>query len=103
MKAEMEMAMKLLEKDVHQKQDTIIGLRDQLEDIKSINLEMYTKLQVFEHTHHFLCPFSTLYYPMLPPKECEEEISAKTEIINRLECKTEEISRMLIRLNEMPN
>ncbi len=46
MKAEMEMAMKLLEKDVHEKQDTIISLRDQLEDIKKINLEMYTKLQV---------------------------------------------------------
>ena len=26
--------------------DTIITLRDQLEDIKRINLEMYTKLQV---------------------------------------------------------
>ena len=47
MKAETEMAMKLLEKDVHEKQDTIISLRDQLEDIKNINLEMYTKLQVF--------------------------------------------------------
>ena len=46
MKAEMEMAMKLLEKDVHHKQDTIVCLRDQLEDIKDINLEMYTKLQV---------------------------------------------------------
>ena len=46
MKAEMEMAMKLLEKDVHEKQDTIVGLRDQLDDIKSINLEMYMKLQV---------------------------------------------------------
>jgi bacterioferritin (cytochrome b1) len=54
MKAETEMAMKLLEKDVHEKQDTIISLRDQLEDIKNINLEMYTKLQVrnckFEYT-----------------------------------------------------
>ena len=46
MKAEMEMAMKLLEKDVHHKQDTIVCLRDQLEDIKDINLEMYTKLAV---------------------------------------------------------
>ena len=42
----MEMAMKLLEKDVHEKQDTIINLRDQLEDIKIINMEMYSKLQV---------------------------------------------------------
>ena len=49
MKAEMEMAMKLLEKDVHEKQDTIISLRDQLEDIKNINLEMYTKLQVIDY------------------------------------------------------
>ena len=47
MKAEMEMAMKLLEKDVHHKQDTIVCLRDQLEDIKDINLEMYTKLLVY--------------------------------------------------------
>ena len=42
----MEVAMKLLEKDVHEKQDTIVSLRKQLEDIKMINLEMYKKLQV---------------------------------------------------------
>lgn len=46
MKSEMEVAMKLLEKDIHDKQDTIISLRSQLEDIKLINLEMYKKLQV---------------------------------------------------------
>lgn len=46
MKNEMEVAMKLLEKDIHEKQDTIISLRKQLEDIKIINLEMYKKLQV---------------------------------------------------------
>lgn len=40
------MAMKLLEKDIHEKQDTIISLRQQLQDIKQINLEMYRKLQV---------------------------------------------------------
>lgn len=46
LKAEMEVAMKLLEKDIHDKQDTIISLRRQLDDIKLINLEMYKKLQV---------------------------------------------------------
>lgn len=46
LKAEMEVAMKLLEKDIHEKQDTIISLRRQLDDIKLINLEMYKKLQV---------------------------------------------------------
>ena len=50
MRAEQEMALKLLEKDVHEKQDTIISLREQLDDIKHINLEMYTKLQVSSDT-----------------------------------------------------
>ena len=40
---------------------------------------------------------------MLLKKECESEISAKSSIITRLESKTEEISRMLIRLNDLPH
>lgn len=55
LKAESDMAMKLLEKDIHEKQDTIVSLRRQLDDIKQINLEMYRKLQVRmlipEHSH----------------------------------------------------
>ena len=54
MKAESEMAAKLLEKDIHEKQDTIVSLRRQLEDIKFINLEMYQKLQA----SHFAIVFS---------------------------------------------
>lgn len=46
MKQEMEMAMKLLEKDIHEKQDTLIGLRHQLDEVKVINVEMYQKMQV---------------------------------------------------------
>lgn len=54
LKAETDMAMKLLEKDIHEKQDTIVSLRRQLDDIKGINLEMYKKLQVcFEHYESF--------------------------------------------------
>lgn len=52
MKAESEMAAKLLEKDIHEKQDTIISLRQQLDEIKVINLEMYRKLQVREALPH---------------------------------------------------
>jgi len=48
MRAETEVALKLLEKDVHEKQDTIVSLRKQVEDIKMINLEMYRKLQDVE-------------------------------------------------------
>ncbi|KAL8186953.1 UNVERIFIED_CONTAM: RUN and FYVE domain-containing protein 2 [Gekko kuhli] len=45
MKHEIELAMKLLEKDIHEKQDTLISLRQQLEEVKAINVEMYQKLQ----------------------------------------------------------
>ncbi|XP_064458494.1 RUN and FYVE domain-containing protein 2-like [Ornithodoros turicata] len=47
---EAEMALKLLEKDIHEKQDTIVSLRRQLEDIKAINIQMYNKLQGCEST-----------------------------------------------------
>ncbi|XP_063635247.1 protein RUFY3 isoform X5 [Cydia splendana] len=72
LKAEMEVAMKLLEKDIHDKQDTIISLRRQLDDIKLINLEMYKKLQ-----------------------ECEMELTQKGEIVARLQDKAEQIGKIL--------
>ncbi|KAM5300230.1 RUN and FYVE domain-containing protein 1 [Ctenodactylus gundi] len=45
MKTEMEIAMKLLEKDTHEKQDTLVALRQQLEEVKAINLQMFLKVQ----------------------------------------------------------
>ena len=77
MNAEMEMAMKLLEKDVHEKQDTIVSLRAQLEDIKGINLEMYTKLA-----------------------ECEKSLKHKSELILRLETKTTAMADTLQQLDQ---
>ena len=47
-KNEMETALKLLEKDVHEKQDTIITLRKQLDDVKAINIQMYHKMKQHE-------------------------------------------------------
>ena len=41
-----QVAMRLLEKDIHDKQDTLISLRRQLEDVKKLNLELHNKLQV---------------------------------------------------------
>lgn len=55
------MAMKLLEKDIHEKQDTIVSLRRQLEDIKQINLEMYNKLQVGIRVIYKPCDNDTLF------------------------------------------
>ena len=40
------MATRLLEKDVHEKQDVIIALRNQLSDVKGYNIEMHSKQQV---------------------------------------------------------
>ncbi|KAL0832069.1 hypothetical protein ABMA28_001559 [Loxostege sticticalis] len=77
LKAEMEVAMKLLEKDIHDKQDTIISLRRQLDDIKLINLEMYKKLQ-----------------------ECEMELTQKGEMVSRLQAKAEQIGKILHNLEK---
>ena len=75
-KAEMEMAMKLLEKDVHEKQDTIISLRSQLEDIKNVNLEMFTKLS-----------------------QCEKSLTFKSEMIQKLEQKTTAMAETMQKLD----
>lgn len=75
LKAEMEVAMKLLEKESREKQENIVSLRKQLDDIKMINLEMYKKLQ-----------------------ECEEDLTKKAEMVSRLQKKTEQIGCLLSNL-----
>ncbi|XP_062538288.1 protein RUFY3-like [Armigeres subalbatus] len=80
LKAETEMAMKLLEKDIHEKQDTIVSLRRQLEDIKSINLDMYRKLQ-----------------------ECEASLKHKTELMSRMETQRESMATAIAQLEKKYN
>eukprot|EP00073_Rattus_norvegicus_P054836 XP_017457268.1 PREDICTED: RUN and FYVE domain-containing protein 2 isoform X2 [Rattus norvegicus] len=77
MKHEIELAMKLLEKDIHEKQDTLIGLRQQLEEVKAINIEMYQKLQ-----------------------GSEDGLKEKNEIIARLEEKTNKITTAMRQLEQ---
>uniref|UniRef100_A0A672R0J4 RUN and FYVE domain containing 1 n=1 Tax=Sinocyclocheilus grahami TaxID=75366 RepID=A0A672R0J4_SINGR len=48
LKQEMEVAMKLLEKDTHEKQDTLVALRQQLDQVKNLNLQMFNKAQVLQ-------------------------------------------------------
>uniref|UniRef100_A0A672R0H5 RUN and FYVE domain containing 1 n=1 Tax=Sinocyclocheilus grahami TaxID=75366 RepID=A0A672R0H5_SINGR len=52
LKQEMEVAMKLLEKDTHEKQDTLVALRQQLDQVKNLNLQMFNKAQVLQG-HNF--------------------------------------------------
>ncbi|XP_055377171.1 RUN and FYVE domain-containing protein 2-like isoform X3 [Condylostylus longicornis] len=80
LKAETDMAMKLLEKDIHEKQDTIISLRRQLEDIKQINLEMYKKLQ-----------------------ECESSLKHKTELLTKIETQKEDLTNTILLLEKKWN
>ncbi|XP_066098773.1 RUN and FYVE domain-containing protein 2 isoform X7 [Saccopteryx bilineata] len=80
MKHEIELAMKLLEKDIHEKQDTLIGLRQQLEEVKAINIEMYQKLQ-----------------------GSEDSLKEKNELIARLEEKTSKITVAMRQLEQSDN
>nr|XP_060624883.1 RUN and FYVE domain-containing protein 2 isoform X1 [Anolis sagrei ordinatus] len=77
MKHEIELAMKLLEKDIHEKQDTLINLRQQLEEVKAINVEMYQKIKV-----------------------SDEDMKEKNEIIGRLEDKTSQINTTMKQLEQ---
>ncbi|XP_031702232.1 RUN and FYVE domain-containing protein 2 isoform X1 [Anarrhichthys ocellatus] len=77
MKQEMELAMKLLEKDIHEKQDTLIGLRHQLDEVKVINVEMYQKMQ-----------------------SSDEEMKKKNDVITRLEEKTNQINATMKQLEQ---
>ncbi|XP_030564241.1 RUN and FYVE domain-containing protein 2 isoform X1 [Drosophila novamexicana] len=77
LKAESDMAMKLLEKDIHEKQDTIVSLRRQLDDIKQINLEMYRKLQ-----------------------DCKSSLTHKTELMSKLECQKEDMASTIEQLEK---
>lgn len=46
MKQEMELSMKMLEKDICEKQDALVELRQQLEDLRAINQQLSHKSQV---------------------------------------------------------
>ncbi|XP_034230362.1 RUN and FYVE domain-containing protein 2-like isoform X1 [Thrips palmi] len=89
LRAEMEVAMKLLEKDIHEKQDTVISLRRQLEDIKLINLDMYKKLQECEQE-----------LTQKGEMECDSSLKHKTELISKLEAKSVEMTDTVQRLDE---
>ncbi|XP_071808482.1 RUN and FYVE domain-containing protein 2-like isoform X3 [Asterias amurensis] len=77
LKEEMEMAMRLLEKDIHEKQDTVISLRKQLEDIKTINIDLYNRLQSSN---------SSLQY--------------KSELVGKLEEKNEQMTAAMVQMEE---
>ncbi|KAM3612213.1 uncharacterized protein V6R79_004763 [Siganus canaliculatus] len=77
LKQEMEVAMKLLEKDTHEKQDTLAALRLQLDQVKTLNLQMFNKAQ-----------------------DSEREAEKKQAKAEQLEQKMEEMERIMVDLEQ---
>ncbi|CAH2276783.1 RUN and FYVE domain-containing 1 isoform X4 [Pelobates cultripes] len=77
MKTEMEIAMKLLEKDIYEKQDTLVTLRKQLDDVKAINLQICQKFQ-----------------------DSESSLNTQTEIIMSLQAKTGQMTNTIKHMEE---
>ena len=46
LKQELEVGMRLLERDIHEKQDFITSLRMQLDDVKALNIQLTQKAEV---------------------------------------------------------
>ena len=62
MKDELEMAMKLLEKDIYTKQDGLVTLREQLDNVKAINIDIHKKLLVSYFSHNSRLLYSSWYF-----------------------------------------
>jgi len=72
MKQEVEVAMRLLEKDGHDKQELVASLRKQLEDVKNINIDMSNRLQVCNVLNYFnqFSLFTSAKEVMIIPSIC---------------------------------
>ncbi|ESO03035.1 hypothetical protein HELRODRAFT_80894, partial [Helobdella robusta] len=80
LKQEMEVGMKLLETDVHKKQDLIVSLRKQLEDIKSINVKLSDDNKELESMHtHKVDMLTKLEF------KCSQMCSAIKDLENEME------------------
>uniref|UniRef100_A0A8B9RA68 RUN domain-containing protein n=1 Tax=Astyanax mexicanus TaxID=7994 RepID=A0A8B9RA68_ASTMX len=75
MRQEMELSMKMLEKDICEKHDALVELRQQLEDVRRLNHELSHKSQ-----------------------SSESSIKQKAEIISRLEEKTNQMASTIKQL-----
>nr|CAB3265827.1 ZF(FYVE)-7 zinc finger (FYVE)-7 [Phallusia mammillata] len=80
LKNELEVAMRLLEKDIYDKQDGLITLREQLDNVKAINMDIYKKLQA--------------------KTELEEK---KNRTIGKFEQDTKELAQQISKLQEQLN
>ncbi|XP_067294428.1 protein RUFY3 isoform X5 [Pseudorasbora parva] len=80
MKQEMELSMKMLEKDICEKHDALVELRQQLDDLRTLNHELSVKSQ-----------------------SSETSTKQKSDIISRLEEKTNQMGSIIKQLESSEN
>lgn len=107
LKQEMEVAMKLLEKDTHEKQDTLAALRLQLDQVKTLNLQMFQKAQVSpsqaapnpqsDRTRHQTNP--PRHHPP-PPQDSQQEAERKQAKAVQLEQRMNDMEKVIVELEQ---
>lgn len=108
MKQEMEMSMKMLEKDICEKQDALMELRQQLEDLRAINQQLLHRSQVGLLQHRTPrnmaaglsreCSKVQLHLLTFPLQSSDASSKQKSETISRLE---EKINQMTGTVKQM--
>ncbi|KAM7018690.1 LOW QUALITY PROTEIN: protein RUFY3 [Tautogolabrus adspersus] len=84
MKQEMELSMKMLEKDICEKQDSLVELRQQLEDLRVINQQLSHKSQSTEASSKHKSEAITRF---------EEKINQMTGTVKHLETRCKQAER----------
>ena len=108
LKQEMEVAMRLLEKDTHEKQDTLAALRLQLDQVKTLNLQMFHKAQVSKHAQRCLScleiqtPAHTrdTHMSCVSLQDSQREAVKKQQEASQLEERMGEMERAMIELEQ---
>uniref|UniRef100_A0A3Q2T153 RUN and FYVE domain containing 1 n=1 Tax=Fundulus heteroclitus TaxID=8078 RepID=A0A3Q2T153_FUNHE len=103
LKKEMEVAMRLLEKDINEKQDTLAALRLQLDQVKTLNLQMFHKAQVDTDEYAALShPHGThVHAAMKSEQERKQTDQSDSDMRVELEGKVEAFQKQLTDLDTL--
>lgn len=105
LRKEIETAMKLMERDLHEKQDTLIVLRQQLTDVKAINLQLFKKSQdseeTLKHKNDLVPRFEQKFEQMnLTIADIESRLKTSEEARHNLESDSADLKAQLFTANE---
>merc|ERR1719435_217023 len=97
--------MKLMERDLHEKQDTLIVLRQQLTDVKAINLQLFKKSQdseeTLKHKNDLVPRFEQKFEQMnLTITDFESRLKTSEEARHNLESDSADLKAQLFTANE---